>query len=119
MSRPRLTGMHWNTEELRREREGAWFAENETKMIEAARARRAAMEQKRRTAESEGRRKLHFRRCPKCGEEMSPTAIEGIEVEKCSTCEGVFFDCGELEEVLIRHDAHRRGFFRKLLGFGP
>lgn len=119
MSRPRLTGMRWNTEELRREREDVWFAENETKMIEAARARRAEAEQKRCRAESEQRRRLHFRHCPKCDEEMSSISIEGIELEKCPTCEGIFFDRGELEEVLIRHDAHRRGFFRKLLGFGP
>lgn len=119
MSRPRLTGMRWNTEEMRREREDVWFAENETQMIEAARTRRGEAERKRRSSESEELRRLHFRRCPKCGEGMTPAAVEEIEVEKCSACEGIFFDRGELEEALIRHDSHRRGFFRKLLGFHP
>ena len=39
------------------------------------------------------------------------------KAEKCSSCEGIFFDRGELETLLLRHDTHRRGFFRRLLGF--
>ena len=48
---------------------------------------------------------------------MRRDQIEDIEVEKCPACQGIFFRRGELEEVLLRHDAHRRGFFRQLLGF--
>jgi len=39
------------------------------------------------------------------------------KAEKCPQCEGIFFDRGELETLLLKHDAHRRGFFRRLLGF--
>jgi Zn-finger nucleic acid-binding protein len=48
---------------------------------------------------------------------MQTQSIEGVEVEKCPQCEGIFFDRGELETLLLKHDAHRRGFFRRLLGF--
>ena len=30
-------------------------------------------------------------------------------------CEGIFFDAGELEQILTQKDDQRRGFFRKLV----
>jgi hypothetical protein len=113
----RFDGMHWDTEELRRDREHGWFAQNEAKLLEEARRRREAAEKARRSAEADALRLAHWRRCPKCGNDMSPATIEGTEVEKCSVCEGIFFDRGELEHLMVHHEAHRRGFFRKLLGF--
>jgi hypothetical protein len=109
--------MAWDTEEIRRGRENDWFRQNEEKLIEAARKRREQTELASRSAEEEARRKLHWRRCPKCGSDMGVESISGIEVEKCSSCEGIFFDRGELEQLLVKHDSERRGFFRRLLGF--
>jgi NADH pyrophosphatase NudC (nudix superfamily) len=119
MARPtKSDGMHWDTREIRQEREDVWFAQNEARLIEEARLRREAEEKKRQSAEEEARRLAHWRKCPKCGGEMVPQEIEGIEVEKCATCEGIYFDRGELDQLLLAHGRHRRGFFRKLLGFG-
>ena len=44
-------------------------------------------------------KELHFMKCPKCG--MEPIALDykGIEVDKCSECEGIWLDAGELEAV--------------------
>lgn len=109
--------MHWDTAEIRRERESGWFREHEAEMLEAARQKRAAAEKHRRSAEAEQRRLAHWKRCPKCGDQMTTLAIDGVEVEKCPSCEGIFLDRGELDRLLLNHDAHRRGFFRKLLGF--
>lgn len=110
--------MPWDSEEIRRGRENDWFRQNEEKLIEAARKRREQSDRASRSAEEETRRKLHWRKCPKCGSDMSVETISGIEVEKCGSCEGVFFDRGELEQLLVKHDTERRGFFRRLLGFG-
>ncbi len=119
MARPtKSDGMHWDTREIRQEREDGWFAQNEARLIEEARRRREAEEKRQQSAEEEARRLAHWRKCPKCGGEMVPQEIERIEVEKCATCEGVYFDRGELDQLLLAHDRHRRGFFRKLLGFG-
>ncbi len=109
--------MHWDTREIRQEREDGWFAQNEAKLIEEARRRREAEEKKRQSAEREARRLAHWRKCPKCGGEMTQQELEGIVVEKCADCEGIYFDRGELDELLLTHDRHRRGFFRQLLGF--
>ena len=40
---------------------------------------------------------------------------DGVTIDRCSHCEGIFFDAGELDQVLLKHDADRRGFFRKLV----
>lgn len=110
--------MAWDTEEIRKGRENDWFRQNEEKLIEAARKKREALEKERQSAEAEERRRAHWRKCPKCGSDMNVEKIGGIEIEKCSSCEGVFFDRGELEQLLLTQEKQRRGFFRKLMGFG-
>jgi ribosomal protein L37AE/L43A len=39
-------------------------------------------------------------RCPKCGAELVMVSYKGIEIDKCSQCQGIWLDCGELEQVL-------------------
>ena len=110
--------MVFDTEDIRKGREDDWFRQNEAAMIEAARKRREDAERQSRTAEEEARRTLHWRKCPKCGSDMNVETIGDIEVEKCPSCEGVFFDRGELEQLLVKQEPERRGFFRRLMGFG-
>ena len=38
-------------------------------------------------------------RCPKCGMELIEIDYKGIKVDKCSECEGVWLDAGELEAI--------------------
>ncbi len=38
-------------------------------------------------------------RCPKCGMELIEIKYKGILVDKCSECEGIWLDAGELENV--------------------
>lgn len=42
---------------------------------------------------------LHFMRCPKCGMELIEIDYKAIKVDKCSECEGIWLDAGELEAV--------------------
>ncbi len=116
MSGPsRHDGSHWDAAALRQEREDGWFREHEAEMIEAARIRRAGSNPViARAAAGEG---AVSRRCPNDGATMALDRIEEIAVDRCGTCGGIFFDRGELETLLLRHDGQRRGFFRKLLGF--
>jgi len=109
--------MTYDSEEIRRAKEEGWFLQNEKQLIEAARQKRLEAQRALQTAEAEERRRLHWHKCPKCGSDMHTQTIEGVDVEKCSGCEGIFFDRGELESLLLKHDEHRRGFFRRLLGF--
>lgn len=53
--------------------------------------------QKLREEEKKMLRDLHFMKCPKCGMELIEMDYRGIKVDKCSKCQGVWLDAGELE----------------------
>ena len=44
-------------------------------------------------------KELHFMRCPKCGMELIEIDYKNIKIDKCSECEGIWLDAGELEAV--------------------
>ncbi len=63
------------------------------KKIEKEKHRKLAEEEKKRLKE------LHYMRCPKCGMELIEIDYKGIKVDKCSECEGIWLDAGELKAV--------------------
>ena len=42
---------------------------------------------------------LHHMRCPKCGMELLEIDYKAIKVDKCSECDGIWLDAGELEAI--------------------
>ncbi len=44
--------------------------------------------------------------CPKCGSEMRSYERNGVTVDQCSGCRGVFLDRGELERLVDAEGAH-------------
>lgn len=44
-------------------------------------------------------KELHYMHCPKCGHNLIEIDYKGIAVDKCSNCEGVWLDAGELEQI--------------------
>ncbi|RYZ57045.1 MAG: hypothetical protein EOP07_10980 [Proteobacteria bacterium] len=38
---------------------------------------------------------LHFMKCPKCGHDLKHTKVASMIVDRCTSCEGVFFDKDE------------------------
>jgi hypothetical protein len=78
------------------EREEEFIARQEyerLKIIEEEKHRNLAAEEKKKLKE------LHHMRCPKCGMELVAINYKNIEIDKCSECEGVWLDAGELEAV--------------------
>jgi len=65
--------------------------------------RRKTLEIDKRTAmeaeEKKQQQELHYMRCPKCGMQLIEIDYRGIEIDKCSECEGVWLDAGELQVV--------------------
>ena len=64
--------------------------------------RKKKEEEKRRAMEAEEKKKLkelHYMHCPKCGMNLVEIDFKGIAVDKCTGCEGVWLDAGELEAV--------------------
>jgi hypothetical protein len=102
-----------------RGREDDWFRQNEKELLETARKAREKREAERvareKADETKRLKDLHFMKCPKCGHDMKEEPVEGVSADRCSHCEGIFFDAGELEQILLQKEEQRRGFFRKLV----
>jgi uncharacterized protein len=41
-------------------------------------------------------------KCPKCGAEMRTHQRNGVTIEQCRKCHGIFLDRGELEQLIGR-----------------
>jgi uncharacterized protein len=39
-------------------------------------------------------------RCPKCGDRMQTRNRNGVRIEQCLRCHGIFLDRGELERLI-------------------
>jgi uncharacterized protein len=106
--------------EVDRRREDEWFRQNEEKLLESARVAREQREKERAAlevgAERERLKALHFMRCPKCGHAMKETQLDGIAVDQCSFCEGLYFDAGELGQLFLKRESEQKGFLRRVLG---
>ena len=78
------------------DKEEEYFARLEferKKKLEAELQKKMVQEEKRKQKE------LHFMHCPKCGMKLIEIDYKGIEVDKCSACDGVWLDAGELQQV--------------------
>jgi len=76
--------------------EAEYFARIEfqrKKEMEEEKQKKLKQEEKRRLKE------LHYMSCPKCGLGLIEIDYKGIKVDKCSGCDGIWLDAGELGKV--------------------
>ena len=99
-------------EELVRDQERKLFEELKRKREERMKAQMQEDDSKK----CEELKQLHFMHCPKCGHGMGELPLEGLRVDRCTFCEGSYFDRGELEELMQKQVEEKKNFFRKLLG---
>lgn len=68
---------------------------------EAERLKELREEHRKKVAEAERQRlkELHYLHCPKCGQKMTTTTLNEVEVEVCPGCRGMFLDDGELDKL--------------------
>lgn len=73
---------------------------------ELERRRRWAAEQAATIADTEKQKAkdLHWMKCPKCGMELSELEMQGVKVDQCAYCGGIFLDAGEIEQIMRHHD---------------
>jgi len=78
------------------EKEDEYFARMEFE-------RRKDIEEEKQKKLAEGEKKklqeFHSMHCPKCGMKLIEVDYKKIKVDKCSHCQGVWLDAGELEAV--------------------
>ena len=107
-------------DERSRKREDDWFLQNEKKLLEDSKKAREKRDAERRAKETEEQRtqlkQLHWMKCPKCGHDMKTEKLEGIEIDRCTFCEGFYLDQGEIEELFLKKgQSQRQSFMRRLL----
>ena len=67
--------------------------------IEYQRRKKVEEEKQLKMAELEKRqwKELHFMHCPKCGMKLIEVDYKSLKVDRCSACDGIWLDAGELE----------------------
>ncbi|MBI2838050.1 MAG: zf-TFIIB domain-containing protein [Acidobacteria bacterium] len=98
--------------------ENEWFKKHEILLISTAkreREKRLQQEKAKSEAQEAARlRELHWMHCPKCGHKLEEIGEQGIKIDRCNHCHGVYLDAGELEEILVAQDQKRKSVFRSL-----
>ena len=51
-------------------------------------------------AEKRQRKELHFMHCPKCGMKLIEVDYKSLKIDRCSACDGVWLDAGELDAAV-------------------
>ena len=64
--------------------------------------------------EKERLKQLHYMKCPKCGMDMKTIELHGVSVDQCPSCGGIYFDAGEVEQ-LLQHERGSSGVMGRVL----
>ncbi|MDH3496893.1 MAG: zf-TFIIB domain-containing protein [Gemmatimonadota bacterium] len=59
-----------------------------------------ALKQEAQEASQRAERQSHFMKCPRCGGDLRVEHYQGIEVERCPDCHGLWFDEGEAQRLV-------------------
>jgi hypothetical protein len=62
--------------------------------------------------ERERLKELHYMHCPKCGMRLIEIDYQHLKIDRCSHCDGVWLDAGELDEVLKTKGTEFLGFLK-------
>lgn len=89
--------------------EEEYFARHEAEL-----RRVKALETQRQMAQAERERlkALHYLRCPKCGMALETVTLQGVQIDRCYSCNGTWLDEGELDHLAGKDP----GFLQKLVG---
>ncbi len=70
--------------------------------VEFERRKKAQEEKQKNLAAAEKKRlkDLHYMHCPKCGMELIEVDYKTLKVDRCSACDGLWLDAGELEAAV-------------------
>jgi predicted Zn-ribbon and HTH transcriptional regulator len=89
--------------------EEEYFALSEARRLEALKGQAEA-------AARRAERLSHFMKCPRCGADLHIEHFQGVEVERCPECKGLWFDEHEAQR-LVEMNARKgvAGIFRSIV----
>jgi hypothetical protein len=83
--------------------EERYFHDREREALQKLKQKRQELDAARKEVEKQARKETHWMKCPKCGSDLTEVEMDRIMVDKCTGCDGIFFDKGELELLLEAH----------------
>ena len=89
--------------------EEEYFARQEA---ELRRVNALEMQRQMEQAERERLKALHHMCCPKCGMALETVTLQGVQIDRCFSCNGTWLDEGELEQLAGKEP----GFLQKIVG---
>lgn len=87
--------------------EDEYFHRKEQEQIERLRAMRNEREKQQQDQTS-------ALQCPKCDGKLNEIELEGVEIDKCNKCGGVWLDAGELESLKGKSDSWVKSLWHSL-----
>lgn len=84
--------------------ENEYFRQKEQELLEKMKAK----------IETEDATDLHMK-CPKCEGSLYEATYEGIAIDVCNKCTGVWLDAGELAQLAVK-DEGNSGWFSRFFG---
>lgn len=88
--------------------EEEYFAKQEAEILKHRR------EEAERSAQAAERRSHHMR-CPKCGATLISEDYEGVQIDRCPECRGMWFDAGEAETLMKKEGTGIAAILRSVL----
>ena len=81
-------------------------SKNEDEYFARQEAERLTLMREQEAADGAAReRHSHLMRCPKCGGSLQTEALQGIQVDRCPDCHGIWLDHDEVA-ALMKHEDH-------------
>lgn len=93
------------------DKEEEYFYRKNKELIEQTRKK---LDAARTVAAKQGEGKPYWMICPKCGASLAEVDLDGVKVDQCGGCGGLFFDKGEVE--LLSQGRQSKGFGAALKG---
>lgn len=87
------------------DKEGEYFFKVNKELIEK---RRQSLDREKKIVNDREIKKEHWLKCPKCGHDMAERNLLGVFVDQCQSCQGIYFDWGEIELLM---EAKEQGEF--------
>jgi hypothetical protein len=79
--------------------EDEYFARRDAELLRQQRAATNA-------AAAAAERRSHHMKCPNCGYDLIRSAWEGVQVDQCTHCHGLWFDAAEARTALTHPQPH-------------
>ena len=86
--------------------EDEYFARQDAELMQKHRAAEAA-------AARAAERKTHLGKCPRCGADLDPVDLHGVQIDRCPEDGGMWLDAGEFDALAKHTDP---GFMGRVLG---